>query len=339
MNTVPSGKHERFKKLSNARGIIAALAIDQRGPLKQGLAETLNVPPDAVSEDMATFKACVTQILGPHATAVLLDVDYGTKAIALRPQATGLLLAYEKWGYDTSRPGRMQETLAGWNVQRLMDAGADCIKILLFYTPFEREETNETKRAWIRGIGEECLAHDIPFCLEPIAYDVTGGGEGTAAFAKIKPVAVAGYMQEFSKPDYRVDLLKVEIPVNLAFVEGTRACGDGPAMYSRAEALDAYREAAATTHLPFVYLSAGVNNDVFLESLELAGEAGVAFNGVLCGRATWKEAVPIYGKQGVPALEDWLHEHGVRNIQRLNDLLSQTASPWWNKVGEKPGTA
>jgi len=79
--------------------------------------------------------------------------------------------------------------------------------------------------------------------------------------------------------------------------------------------------------LPFIYLSAGVSNDVFSETLELAAESGVKFSGVLCGRATWKEAIPVYAKQGVKALEDWLADQGVKNINNVNDRL-KAASPW-----------
>jgi tagatose 1,6-diphosphate aldolase len=85
--------------------------------------------------------------------------------------------------------------------------------------------------------------------------------------------------------------------------------------------------AASSTHKPFIYLSAGVSNAEFTETLALAGESGVKFNGVLCGRATWKEAIPVYAKQGVKALEDWLGDQGVKNINNVNDRL-KAASPW-----------
>ena len=49
---------------------------------------------------------------------------------------------------------------------------------------------------------------------------------------------------------------------------------------------------------PFIYLSAVVSNAEFSETLELAGESGVKFNGVLCGRATWKDGIPVYAKKG-----------------------------------------
>ena len=65
---------------------------------------------------------------------------------------------------------------------------------------------------------------------------------------------------------------------------------------------------------PSFTLSAGVSNDQYTESLRWAAEAGVDFAGVLCGRATWKEGIPVYGEKGVAALEDWLAEDGVRNL-------------------------
>ena len=321
------GKRQRLAKLCGSDGIIAALAVDQRGTLRRALAEAKGVSEEAVAADMAVFKTAVTRILGPQATAVLLDVDYGMPAIAVHDRRVGLLLAYEKWGYDRSRPGRMQETLDGWTVARLVEAGADSIKILLFYTPFEQEEINTCKRRWVKRIGDECRTNDVPFCLEPLVYDPTGAGEASAAFAAVKPRAVAGCIEVFSRPEFGVDLLKVEVPVNISYVEGTRAHRGGRVVCTRSEALDAYRRAAEAARVPFVYLSAGVDHDVFLESLELAAEAGVAFNGVLCGRATWKDAIPAYAQHGLPALEAWLHDQGTRNIQALNALLAQTASP------------
>ena len=124
-------------------------------------------------------------------------------------------------------------------------------------------------------------------------------------------------MEEFSKPQYAVDVLKVEVPVTMAFVKGTRSC-KGDSAYTRDEAKDHFRKAAAVAKKPFIYLSAGVSNDTFTETLDLASETGVNFSGVLCGRATWKDAIPIYGKQGPKALEDWLADQGVKNIKNVN---------------------
>ena len=87
--------------------------------------------------------------------------------------------------------------------------------------------------------------------------------------------------------------------------------------------------------MPFIYLSAGVTDEIFRETLELAAEAGTPFSGVLCGRATWQDGIPEYGKGGVPALRAWLSDRGVKNIQSLNAVLARGAKPWWDFYGGK----
>jgi tagatose 1,6-diphosphate aldolase len=80
-----------------------------------------------------------------------------------------------------------------------------------------------------------------------------------------------------------------------------------------------------------VYLSAGVSHEVFTESLRMAAEAGAQFSGVLCGRATWKDAIPVYGRHGIHALEDWLSDKGVENIRAVNELV-RSAVPLQQKL-------
>jgi tagatose 1,6-diphosphate aldolase len=171
--------------------------------------------------------------------------------------------------------------------------------------------------------------------LEVLAYSDEIGDESSLAFAKVKPSKVKKYMREFSQPQYGVDVLKVEIPVNMRYVEGSKANPDGQVAYSRDEAKQHFREAAAATRVPFIYLSAGVRDEVFLESLGLAAEADTPFSGVLCGRATWQDGIPIYGKSGARALRRWLEDQGVRNIQALNEVLKKGAKPWWDFYGGK----
>jgi len=64
----------------------------------------------------------------------------------------------------------------------------------------------------------------------------------------------------------------------------------------------------------------------------MASEAGTDYSGVLCGRATWKDGVPIYAKKGAQALEDWLSDEGVKNINAVNAAL-KSAKPWHAKAG------
>jgi tagatose 1,6-diphosphate aldolase len=323
------GKLAGLKAVSDSRGVIAAAAMDQRGSLKKSLAKEKGVgelPDSALIE----FKELVTDVLTQHASAILLDPEFGLPASKKR-HGKGLLLAYEKTGYDATEPGRLPDLLDHWSVRRLKEAGADCIKVLLYYTPYEQSEINDHKHAFIERIGDECRAHDIPFFLEFVGYDVHGNGEKSLEYAKKKPEIVSGSMAEFGKEKYGVDVLKVEVPVQMEFVQGTKAF-KGEAAYSRAEALRHFRDAAENTHKPFIYLSAGVSNAVFIETLELAAESGTTFNGVLCGRATWKDGIPIYAKQGAKAFESWLKDEGVKNIGNVNNGL-KAAHPWYGKVG------
>jgi tagatose 1,6-diphosphate aldolase len=334
---ITPGKQKGMKAVSNAGGVIAAAAMDQRGSLKSAIAKEKGVDKkDVPAQMLEEFKTIITRVLTPHASAILLDPEYGLPAAKARSKNAGLLLAYENSGYDNTRPGRLPDLLDIWSVRRLAGAGADCVKILLYYTPFDPREVNDIKHAWVERIGAECAAVDIPFFLEFVGYE-EGKDEKTIEFARKKPEIVTRSMEEFSKAQYGVDVLKVEIPVNMAYVAGSKAC-KGESAYTRDQAKDFFRKAAAVAKKPFIYLSAGVSNDVFNESLELAAESGTNFSGVLCGRATWKDGIPVYAKQGPKALEDWLNDQGVKNIKNVNERL-KAAKPWFSFYGVSSAAA
>jgi tagatose 1,6-diphosphate aldolase len=318
------GKLSGLKAVSNERGVIAAAAMDQRGSLKKALG------PKAGDQELIDFKVAVSEVLTRHASAILLDPEWGLPAAKARNPRAGLLLAYEKTGYDKQVPGRLPDLLDLWSVRRLKEAGANCIKILLYYAPADAKPINEHKHAWIERIGDECMSNDIPFFLEIIGYE-EGLDEKGLEYATKKPQIVQAYMREFSKPRYNVDVLKLEVPINMKFVEGTRSF-KGEKAYTRAEALECFRKAAECTHKPYIYLSAGVSNAEFSETLELAAESGVKFNGVLCGRATWAEGIPVYAEKGLAAFREWLEKEGVKNIQNVNERL-KAASPWYPIYG------
>ena len=338
---ITPGKQKGLKAVSDSRGVIAAAAMDQRGSLKSAIAKEKGIDKkDVPAQMLEEFKTTVTRVLTPHASAILLDPEYGLPAARARASNAGLLLAYENSGYDNTRPGRLPDLLDIWSVRRLVAAGADAIKILLYYTPFDPPEVNDIKHAWVERIGGECTAADVPFFLEFVGY-VENGDEKGIEYAKKKPEIVSKSMAEFSKPQYGVDVLKVEVPVNMAFVAGSKSSKGETATataYTRDQAKEHFRLAATAAKKPFIYLSAGVNNDVFAETLDLAAESGVEFSGVLCGRATWKEGIPVYAKQGAKALEDWLNDQGVKNINNVNSKLT-AAKPWYSFYGASSAAA
>ncbi len=334
---ITEGKRKGLERLANASGVIAALAIDQRSALRGLFAKAKAVDADTVPDEwLVQFKKAVSRILTPQASAILLDPEYGLPAAKRRAKNAGLLLAYEKTGYDKSVPGRLPALLEHWSVRRLVEAGADGVKILLYYAPPSSAEINDQKYAWVERVGAECVAADVPFFLELVSYQ-EGMDEKGREFAKCKPGVVAASVAEFSRPRYAVDVLKVGVPVNMAYVEGSPSAGS-EILYSREQAKKYFREAAAAARVPFIYLSEGVSNETFEDALELAGEAGANFSGVLCGRATWKDGVAVFAQHGMSALEEWLGSEGIRNIQRVNAKLS-AAKPWTESYARGPAAA
>lgn len=329
--SLSEGKLKHMQALSNSAGVIAAAAMDQRGSLQKSLAAARGVDKKQITDEMMTeFKVAVTKILTPYASAILLDPEWGLPAAKARSSNAGLLLAYEASGYDNTQPGRLPDLLPHVSAKRIVDWGADAVKILIYYTPFDDPKVNDIKHAFVERIGAECVANQIPFFLEFVGYDPHGGDEKGLEYARHKPDIVVRSMAEFSKPHYFIDVLKVEVPVNAEYVEGSSVY-KGQKAYTRSEALEHFRKAAGVARKPFIYLSAGVSNPQFIESLHMAAEAGTDFSGVLCGRATWKEGIPVYARQGVKALEDWLAKEGVRNIQAVNEAI-KAAKPWHAKM-------
>lgn len=320
------GKVAGLRAVADKRGVISATALDQRGLLAKMIAKELGSEPTAAM--VSQFKELVTAALTKHASAILLDVEYGLPAMK-HSHGKGVLLAYEKSAYEATAPEFLPILTEGWSVLRLKEQGASAVKILLFYSPFEKPWVNAQKQAWVERIGAECRAVDMPLFLELLAYDVDGDGKGIA-YAKRKPEIVIRSIEEFNAERYGADVLKLEPPVDMRFVPGTQLY-KGEAAYSRAEAKEIFRTAAAATSLPFVYLSAGVTNQAFVETLEFALESGVKFHGVLCGRATWQDGVPVFAKHGAKALEEWLGTKGAENIQNVNRVL-ESACPWYEEI-------
>jgi tagatose 1,6-diphosphate aldolase len=326
-------KLKRLNAVAGKNGVISAAAMDQRGSLQKSIAKEKGIDPsDVTPAMMSEFKVAVSRILTPHASAILLDPEFGLEAVKAKAPHAGVLLAYEQTGYDQTQEGRIPTLIPNWTVKKCIEAGGDCLKVLLYYSPFESEAIKAVKHAFIARIGAECAYYQVPFFLEFVGYDPAGGDEKGLEFAKQKPAIVSGSMKEFSKPEYNVDVLKVEVPVNMEYVEGSRANKSGKVAYTKKEAMDHFRYGAGLASLPFIYLSAGVSDAVFRETLELAIEAGTNFAGVLCGRATWKDGIPIYAKRGLKAFEDWLNDRGVQNITALNGIL-KGAHPWHEKYG------
>jgi len=85
---------------------------------------------------------------------------------------------------------------------------------------------------------------------------------------EVKPEVIARSMVKFSKPGYRVEALKVQVPVNMAFVAGSPGWKRN-SLHSRIG--DGLLSAAEVARMPFIYMSQGVRNDAFQYALVRTG--------------------------------------------------------------------
>ena len=87
---------------------------------------------------MSEFKVAVSRILTPHASAILLDpefgLDAGTRARAERRPAAGLRTFAAT---TTPVPAACRTCCPTFPSKRLVDWGADAVKILIYYSPFD----------------------------------------------------------------------------------------------------------------------------------------------------------------------------------------------------------
>jgi len=127
--TLSKGKAAHLRNLSDEKGIISALAFDQRGALKRLMAQYQESEPTVAQ--MEELKVLVAEELTPYASSMLLDPEFGLPATKALDKNAGLLLAYEKTGYDTSTTKRLPDCLNLWSAKRIKEEGADAVKFLL----------------------------------------------------------------------------------------------------------------------------------------------------------------------------------------------------------------
>ena len=139
-----------IEQLSNNEGIISALAFDQRGALKRMMAKHQTEEPTVAQIEQ--LKVLVAEELTQYASSILLDPEYGLPASDARNKDCGLLLAYEKTGYDVNAKGRLPDCLVEWSAKRLKEQGANAVKFLLYYDVDDAEEINIQKKAYIERI-------------------------------------------------------------------------------------------------------------------------------------------------------------------------------------------
>lgn len=326
-----NGKFEGLIHISNARSQFAMVATDQRGSLKRMINRQ---HPDSVTpEEMKRVKmALIRNLAGKKssgkASGILVDPAYSyersfLEACDIRADV-GLLMGVEATGYggegEFGPQVRMFEGLdVDSAVMKVKMRGAAAVKMLVYYRP--DGPTRRLQEDMVRAVGRACEKSEMPLLLETVSHSLRGGPhkkEDPKEFSKIKPWIAVETARELTKPEYCVDVLKAEFPLNLEYAE---ELGQDPS--------DACKELDEASQIPWVILSAGVDFEEFLENLKYA--VGNGASGFLCGRAIWKEAV------GREDMDEFLLETGVKRLNELVDVAQKSARPWYKKYVDSIG--
>lgn len=316
------GKMRGLQRLANEAGHFTMVALDQRPPIAQILAAGLGIPPAQVRfDDMMAAKRLVVQTLGPHASAMLLDPNFALPAaLDCLPARTGLMVTLEDHRFKDTPGGRLSQSITDWSVEKIKRAGGDGVKVLAWYRPDATPEVLAHQRAYVREVGEQCQRHDVPYVLELLTYPfkqapVMNEAPGQGA------QRVVDSLREFARPEYGVDLFKLESPLpghSLPAPDGL------PPHRAAQRCFDEMGQICREAGVPWVMLSAGVTPAQFLRVMRYAYAAGA--NGFLAGRAIWASGLQRF--PDLVACREELSDQGLKTLRDLVDLTRQAARPW-----------
>ena len=323
-----NGKFEGLMHISNSKSQFTMVATDQRGSLKRMI--NPQDPDSVTSEQMKKVKmTLIRNLVGKkspgRASGILVDPIYSyeqkfLEACDIRADV-GVLMGVEATGYggkgEFAPEVRVFEGLeVDEAVKKIKMRGASAVKMLVYYRP--DGPTRKHQEFMVKAVGQACEKYDIAFLLEPVSHSLKGGPhkkKNPKEFSEIKPWIVIETARELTKPEYCVDVLKAEFPLNLKYAE---ELGQDPS--------EACKELDEASQIPWVILSAGVDFEEFRENLKYAVDNGAS--GFLCGRAIWKESV---GKED---MNGFLLTTGVERLNQLVDITDENARPWYKKYVE-----
>jgi tagatose 1,6-diphosphate aldolase len=314
------GKLWGMRRMADASGLFKMTAVDQRPPIKNPIAKYRGTE-EAPYDDVAGFKALLIETLQSESSALLLDPHYAVpRGVHLLSPQKGLIVTLEDSIFNETPEGRLSFQIDDWSVEKIKRMGGDAVKVLAWYRPDAGRIVNEHQQDFVKRIGDACQRFDIPFLFELLVYPLARDAHQTKDYVEMKGKKaddVLASVREFARPEYGVDVFKLESPVNAAAVP--EAGGEGSA-----EIQAVFDEMGSLAARPWVMLSAGAGKAQFRNILAHAYKAGAS--GYLAGRAIWLDAFSHF--------PDWsrmrsdLSGEGVAYMRDLNALTDAEALPW-----------
>jgi tagatose 1,6-diphosphate aldolase len=321
------GKTRGLARLADADGHFRMVALDQRPPMFDAIAQARGISRDQVCyADVIAAKRLLVEALAPHCSSMLFDPNFAVPAaIDLLPASCGLIMTLEEHRVEETAAGRKSRVIDNWSVAKIRAMGGDAVKVLAWYRPDADAAVNEHQKRFVREIGEQCRRNDIPYVLELLVYPFLGSAGHTADYVESPgklPALVIESVREFAKPEYGVDLLKLESPL----AANSLPPRDGSAASKAAQAeFDAVGDICRQHDIPWVLLSGGADRDKFERVLAYAFAAGAG--GFLAGRTIWLNAVRSHFPD-LAAVAGALQQEGVQVLDSLSALTKAKAVAW-----------
>ncbi len=320
------GKTWGLRRMADEAGHFMMVALDQRPPIANLVAARRGIAPaDVGFEDMVAVKRLLVDVLGRPASAMLMDPNYAFPAALGRlPAHTGLVVTLEDHRFRDTPGGRLSHSIRDWSVEKIKRAGGDGVKVLAWYRPDADAAVVAHQKDYVRQIGDECRRWDIPFVLELLVYPfptISGHTTDYVEAPEKLPPLVLDSVREFAKPEYGVDLFKLESPLPGA----TLPAPDGTAAHVQAQrCFDEMGAICRDADIPWVMLSAGVTAPQFLRVMGYAYAAGA--HGFLAGRAIWWEALQAF--PDLAACREALQAQGLQTLDSLATLTRHAGRAW-----------
>jgi tagatose 1,6-diphosphate aldolase len=321
------GKNRGLARLADVDGHFRMVALDQRPPLFEAIAQAKGISRDKVEfSDVTAAKRLLVEALAPYCSSMLFDPNFAVPAaIDLLPPRCGLIMTLEEHRVEETPGGRKSRAISNWSVEKIRAMGGDAVKVLAWYRPDADPAINEHQKRFVREIGQDCVRHDIPYVLELLVYPFLGSANHTADYVESPgklPELVIESVREFAQPEYGVDLLKLESPL----AANSLPPRDGSAAAKTAQKeFDVIGEICSERNIPWVLLSGGAAPEKFERVLDFAYAAGAG--GFLAGRTIWLNAVRNHfpDRKAVAAS---LRREGLGVLERLNALTKAKAKAW-----------
>lgn len=321
------GKTRGLARLADSDGHFRMVALDQRPPMFDAIAQARRVTRDQVTyADVTAAKRLLVEALAQHCSSMLFDPNFAVPAaIDLLPARCGLIMTLEEHRVEETAGGRKSRVIDNWSVAKIRAMGGDAVKVLAWYRPDADAAVIAHQKEFVREIGEECRGNDIPYVLELLVYPFLGSANHTADYVESPgklPALVIESVREFAKPEYAVDLLKLESP--LAANALPQRNGSAAEKAAQKE-FDAVGDICRDHGIPWVLLSGGAAHDKFELVLEYAYAAGAS--GFLAGRTIWLDAVRTYFPD-LAAVSSALGKESVAILKSLSWLTKERARSW-----------